>query len=160
MNTYALKNIGKKPVSKNDLIDVLLIDALSPLVWYNLGDIFAREKNYEDSMYGFLICALMNRTDTEAWFNSFITAWNSNNLHLIEPIIQVGYRFNKEKYITLIYDFLDDLPTMPDNTLISDLYDFIESITNKENKNNNGKPTVRIFDNEKFQNIEDLVKET
>jgi tetratricopeptide (TPR) repeat protein len=160
MNTYALKNIGKKPVSKNDLIDVLSIDALSPLTWYNLGDIFAREESYEDSMYGFLICALMNRTDTEAWFNSFITAWNSNNLHLIEPIIQVGYRFNKEKYIALIYDFLDALPTVTNDTLISGLYDFIETITNKENNNKNGKPTVRMFDDEKFQNIEDLVKET
>ena len=154
------KKNRENPVSKNDLIKVLSIDALSPLVWYNLGNIFAKEENYEDAMYGFLICALMNRTDTEAWFNSFITAWNSNNLHLVEPIIQVGYRFNKEKYIALIYDFLDGLPTMPNDTLISGLYDFIESITNKENKNNNGKPTVRIFDNEKFQNIEDLVKET
>lgn len=160
MNTYALKNIGKKPVSKNNLIDVLSIDALSPLAWYNLGDMFAQEENYEDSMFGFLICALINRIDTEAWFNSFITAWNSNNLYLIEPIIQIGYRFNQEKYITLIYDFLDSLPPMLDDTLLSWLYGFIEDITNKENKNNNAKPTVRIFDNEKFQNIGDLVEQT
>jgi len=157
MNTDALKNIGKNPVSKNDLIDVLQIDALSPLAWYNLGNMFAREESYEDSMYGFLICAFMNRTDTQAWYNSFITAWNSKNLYLIEPILQVGYRFNKEEYITLIYDFLDSLPPMPDDTL-SGLYNFIEEITNKENKNKNGKPTVRIFNNEKFQNIEEFVE--
>lgn len=159
MNTYALKNIGIKFISEKDLINVLQIDALSPLAWYNLGNIFAREESYEDSMFGFLICALMNRTDTEAWFNSFITAWNSKNLHLIEPILQVGYRFNQEEYITLIYDFLDGLPPMPDNTL-SVLYSFIEEITNKENKNNNEKPTIRIFDNEKFQNIKDLIEQT
>lgn len=159
MNSYALKNIGKSSVSKNDLTDVLFIDALSPLAWYNLGNILANEENYEDSMYGFLICALMNRTDTEAWFNSFITAWNSKNLHLIEPIIQVGYRFNQEKFITLIYDFLDALPAMPDDTLISGLYDFIEEITNREHKSN-GKPIVRIFDDEKFQNIEQLIGQT
>ena len=159
MNTYALKNIGKNLVSKNDLINALTIDALSPLAWYNLGNIFAKEENYEDAMYGFLICALMNRTDTEAWFNSFITAWNSNNLHLVEPIIQVGYRFNQEKFITSIYDFLDALPIIPNDTLISRLYDFIEEITYKEHKSN-GKPIVRIFDDEKFQNIEKLIEQT
>jgi len=152
MHTYAL-NIGENPVSKNDLIKILSIDALSPLVWYNLGNIFAKEENYEDAMYGFLICALMNRIDTEAWFNSFITAWNSNNLHLVEPIIQVGYRFNHEEFIALIYDFLDTLPKIPDDTLLSSLYNFIEEITNREYKNKE-KPIVRIFDDDKFQNIE------
>jgi len=160
MNTYALKNIGKKDITENDLIDVLQIDALSPLAWYNLGNIFSKKEEYEDAMYGFLICALMNRTDKEAWFNSFIAALNSKNLQLIEPIIQVGYRFNQEEYITLIYDFLDDFPSMPDNTLIPSLYDFIESITNKENGNTKGRPTIRMFNGDKFQNIKELVEET
>jgi len=159
-NSESLKNIGKFNDYEHDLHEVIKIDALFPSVWFDFGNIFAKNENYEDAMYSFLICSIVNKNDSEAWFNSFVSAWNSNKLNFIEPIIYLGYKFSKEEFIDLIYSFISNMSNFPDKKIIDNLYAFIEDTINKVNKKEENKPVTRLFDGKKFQDIREEARKT
>lgn len=140
---------GKKSVNIEELQDVLKIDALNPLIWFNLGINYSNDDKWEDAMAGFLICALMNRTDIEAWINAFKCAMNANLLHMIEHIFSVAYQFNETKFEQELYKFFEE--SKVPYKIIEQLSTFFERISYKEKH----QPIIRLFDGKKFRNIYD-----
>ncbi len=147
------KKLDKEIVIIEDLKDAIKIDALNSLAWFNLGSLYKESKDWENAMVSYLLCALINRSDIEAWINAFKCSWNLGNTKLSLLIIKVGYKINGEEFIQLIYGIFEEIAMNVPNELISKLLDGIEQIVIDTKKYNISLPTLRIYDGNEFKNI-------
>lgn len=82
-------------------------DALSGLVWFNLGCLFRNESNWNHAAMCYLICGLIQPNDIEAWVNAVLCTFNSklSSEHLALVITQ-AYKINKESFLSELYQCL------------------------------------------------------
>lgn len=153
------KKLGKEIVTIEDLKEVIKIDTLSSLAWFNLGWLYKESQDWENAMASYLFCALINRVDIEAWMNAFISAFNLGSTELSLLIIKVGYQINGEEFIQSIYSIFEDITTDVPKELISKLLDGLEHMVSKTKQQNTSVPTLRIYDGNEFKNIYDLDEE-
>lgn len=153
------KKLGKEIVTIEDLKEVIKIDALNSLAWFNLGWLYKENEDWENAMASYLFCALINRSDIEAWVNTFICAWNLGNTDLFLLIIKVGYRINGEEFIQSFYDVFEQMITNVPKELVSNLLDGLEHMVSETKQQNTSVPTLRIYDGNEFKNIYDLSEE-
>lgn len=153
------KKLGKEIVAIEDLKEVIKIDALSSLAWFNLGWLHKESQDWENAMASYLFCALINRGDIKAWTNAFICAWNLGNTELFLLIVKVGYRINGEEFIQSFYDIFEQMTTNLPKKLVSKLLNGVEHMVNETKLQNTSVPTLRIYDGNEFKNIYDLNEE-
>lgn len=91
----SLKN-ATLPMSKEGYMDLLRPlmqkNAIDPWFSFNAGITASRFKFFEIALFRFLVCALRQRGDAEAWVNTLICAFNANSLALM-PLIAVVAKF-------------------------------------------------------------------
>lgn len=137
------------PKTDEEISYILSIDALSPLLWYNLAINNFDNENYEMAMGGFLICAVINENDIDAWYNAFISALKSNSLDLIQPILETGYYKSREVFINRIYDFLEPLEKSG-KIDVQYMYDFLDEIIEKVRVDESVPLITRFFNGTNF----------
>lgn len=136
---------NEENISESTLIQAIELDALSPLAWYNLAQLYFKNQEYEKSFLGFLITSLINGYDPEAWYNTFVSlVYSKQNLELLESIIRTGYRKTGEEFIRSIH-------TIGNKISIQGFDDFLDNIIEEENQET--KPTIRIYNGTKFEEI-------
>lgn len=153
------KKLGKEIVTIVDLQEVIKMDALNSLAWFNLGWLYKESQDWENAIASYLFCALINRDDIEAWTNAFICAWNLGNTDLFLLIVKVGYRINGEEFIQSFYDIFEQMITNVPKELVSKLLDGVEHMVSETKQQNTSVPTLRIYDGNEFKNIYDLNEE-
>lgn len=155
--TDAIKNACTMDIPQAEILSVLQLDALSTLAWYNLGQSYVKEKKLEEASMSFLICALLNRSDTEAWINAFGCAWNSKKvpIEFLLHIIHVGYELSGEEFINSIYTNLETiseyLPEGEGNILIMEIDKIIQGIHEINSKPES--TLLRVFNGDNFKGI-------
>ncbi|MFT5659530.1 MAG: tetratricopeptide (TPR) repeat protein [Sulfurimonas sp.] len=157
LKTDAIKNACNMDIPEDDTLAVLQLDALSPVLWYNLGQRYAKEEKFDDAAMSFLICALLNRKDTEAWINAFGCVWNTKKIPIefLLHIIHVGYDLSGEEFINSVYTTLETisehLPEGEGNILIMKIDKIIEAKHKINSKQET--PLLRVFNGENFKGI-------
>jgi hypothetical protein len=63
-------------------------DALSALCWFNLGISSADNKEFRNAQIAFLLSALINERDSEAWCNAFKCAMNGDDKNILAAIVE------------------------------------------------------------------------
>lgn len=156
MNNKILISGDLKNVSTLDYEYIIKnFDALNPLCHYNLAMRLTSEKKYKEACIGFLIAALINRTDTEAWINCLTTAINAREYNLTPIIITCAYNICEEKFLDVLYPFFEENSQDLNSEAFKGVIDLIEEIIERENKKqvNEVLPSFKIFTGEKFQKI-------
>ncbi len=150
------KKLGKEIITIEDLKEVIKIDALISLAWFNLGWLYKESQDWKNAMASYLFCALINRADIEAWVNAFISAWNLGSTELSLLIIKVGYQINGEEFMQSICSIFEEMTTNVPRELISKFLDGIEQMVSETKQKNTSAPKLRIYDGNEFKNINDL----
>jgi hypothetical protein len=79
-------------------------DALCGLAWFNQGVLELHGEDRTKALIPFLIEALINNWDVEAWCNAMVLSFTSpEHLSLVQGIIETAYRFNGSKFIEQCY---------------------------------------------------------
>jgi len=139
-----LDSYDENNISEDILLDAIKLDALSPLAWYNLAQLYSKEKKYEEALLGFLITSLVNGYDPEAWYNSVVSLSNIGYIELLDSVIRTGYRKTGEEFIRLVYGIGDKIG-------FDSMDDFLDSIIEEENRQID--PIIRVYDGTKFDKI-------
>jgi hypothetical protein len=86
--------------------DALRVDALCALAWFNLGGAANRAGESEEALYSFLIAALLEPGDIEAWANVIGTSINATVERPVDGAattallaIAAGYGANGEDFV-------------------------------------------------------------
>lgn len=145
-------------LTQEELVEVLYVDALSPLAWFNLGMFFFRKDNFQHAMMGYLISALMNLKDSEAWMNALKASFNGNQDHLYVLIIQNAYAHCDEEFLGLIHELIDELTAKGANEQALLFSEIIEEIIDDVLKRKKKKsPVVRLFNGEQFEPYKEMI---
>ena len=88
----------------DSLIAALKLDLLFGDAWFNLGIVKSKSNKNEEAVLCFLLSALINRDDVEAWVNATLVSFNkAANAELLYMIISTAYFFNNEDYILALH---------------------------------------------------------
>jgi tetratricopeptide (TPR) repeat protein len=134
-------------LTQEEMVEVLYIDALSPLAWFNLGLLFYHKADFNNAMLGFIISGLMNQQDTEAWINALKALIQApKQYYLLITMIECAYERCGEEFIRLLHDFIDEMSqdgVMDEFQKIATAVDeIIDELHKKKDEKN---PTFRIF---------------
>lgn len=161
--TDAIKNACTADIPQKEILSVLQLDAISPLVWYNLGQSYVKEEKFDDAAMSFLICALINRKDNEAWINTFGCAWNTKKVPIkfLLHIIHVGYELSGEEFINSVYAHLETISEHIPKEHVDILFVTIDKITQGiyEKKAEHTHPLLRVFNGKNFKGINEFSSE-
>ncbi|SDQ61037.1 DUF4365 domain-containing protein [Flagellimonas zhangzhouensis] len=150
------ENINVDDDSFDIFLKVLDLDFLYHSAWYNMGELLIRKNLNENATICFLMSALINHGDIEAWINSTIGSMSSEEyIKLLPSIIRTAFFFNKEDYLVELYSHLE---SSGQKEMIFDLSKFIDTIlsVNSEKKE---RPTMRILNGQnRFTEIDDLIR--
>lgn len=128
---------GYKEIDNKKAINIfenaLKLNPLNGLVWFNLGGRFDKEKQFDKSLFAFLITGLIQEWDKEAQFNALMVAMTQKEYNLLQSI--------------LLY-----LVQKHGNLVINDLSDYI---MNKKVPLEHKKQTINLF-----QKMLDTLKNT
>ena len=81
-------------------------DALCGLAWFNQGVLALKGTDKNDALLPFLIAALVNNWDVEAWCNAMVLSiWPSGVTPLSFHILETAHRFNKSNFIEQVVKF-------------------------------------------------------
>jgi tetratricopeptide (TPR) repeat protein len=75
------------------------LDAVSPLGWFNLARDYLDHDLSESGMYAYLVTAVMQEGDVEAWANVAALAINLDEASLTAASIVTGAKLNGERYM-------------------------------------------------------------
>ena len=90
--------------------DVLKIDLLCGLAWFNLGVAYSKAGKSTEAVFSFAMCGLIHKGDVEAWVNATILAFNKEVPILLMPlIIRVAYYYNGDQYLSQLYKSIKEL---------------------------------------------------
>ncbi len=100
---------------ENEIIKKLEIalkyDILCGLAWYNLGHTYYVKKDYYQSSYCYLMCAVVQNYDIEAWVNAILTGFSAKKeieIELIALMIRNAYSFNGDNFLSSFYETLNE----------------------------------------------------
>ena len=83
-------------------------DALFSLAWFNLGISFNQKEHYDKAMMYFLLAALSNPCDSEAWLNTLILAYNKSDMNFFAHILQSGFERIGERFLLSVIERFGD----------------------------------------------------
>ncbi len=139
MKTQTIKNLGTLTVTREELFDVLNLDAISPLTWFNLAVDYSKSKEYDLATTGYLISALVNESDTEAWKRAFRTSILDNCPERALSILHSGFQKCGEELLDGIYNFIKTQVEFSDTNSRDEFYNHVDSIVEEVNKVKNQK---------------------
>ena len=111
----AMKAADTTPVLPQErqkkIAEALVLDALCGLAWFNNGVYMLSNNQYGDAMISFLIAAIVQPNDTEAWKNAIICNFNCPELmQLLPSVISVAYYQNGEEVFSKFALDIDKQP--------------------------------------------------
>jgi tetratricopeptide (TPR) repeat protein len=158
MDNDIFKKNDLSTLTQEKLVEVLYVDALSPLAWFNLGMIFFRRGDFKHAMMGYLISALMNPKDSEAWMNALKASFNGKQDHLYILIVQNAYARCEEEFLGLIHELIDEFTAKGANEQALLFSEVIEEIIDDVLKRKKKKsPVVRLFNGEYFKPYAEMI---
>ena len=90
-------HLASHPVEyRQRLQDALECDALCSYAWFNLGILESQIGNQESTFFPFLIAALVQKDNLEAWCHAIAMAIFKEYHSLVSDIIMVAYQVNEE----------------------------------------------------------------
>lgn len=93
------------------IAEALALDALCGLAWFNNGVRMVSNNQYRNAMISFLIAAIVQPNDMEAWSNAIICNFNCPEfIHLLPSVISVAYEKNGEKVFSKFAIDIDKQP--------------------------------------------------
>ena len=146
-------NTGEWPKGgENELVpSVLELDALNPLFWFNYGVGKSSATGFDtdnwiEAFHGFLIAALINRNDVEAWTNVLACCFNHKQLHPVLPqIVECGYFMCGEQFVQRVYQEIG--AQIPQGKLGREtLVELVEMVVSDQRAKKERSIRVRMFD--------------
>jgi len=87
--------------------EAIKLDSLCGLARFNLGIENARTGNYEQALFNFTLCGLVQTWDIEAWINAVLCCINVKESASFFPLlIRTGFFYNGDSFITSLYQKL------------------------------------------------------
>ncbi len=127
----------------------ITLDALCCIAWFNNGIFESKEKNFETATFSFLLCALIENGDIEAWVNATISAFNIDNI-LFFRILTLAHAFHQDKFHIALNKELTsqcgngEMPKFIFHVFINSINDFLSKNELNYTKNSE-KPIIRFF---------------
>ncbi len=116
------------------LLEALSADALCGLAWFNLGVLEVESGNREEAAENFLIAALMQPRDIEAWCNSILLALEPNGgIERIAMILSMAYEKRGEELIERLYSMAQSQPAgFPTQSFMDGIRTMLDVIAEEE----------------------------
>jgi tetratricopeptide (TPR) repeat protein len=132
------------------------LDAFSGLAWFNLGVIKGKEKNHKEAFASFLIAALSQPNDIEAWSNAIICIMgNKEVIEYLPHILSVAYRVGGETFFGCLSGMINKQVAMTEDqkvNLINSINDSLHEIAKEEKQSR----VIRFISKDgKYKIIED-----
>ena len=121
-------------------------DALSPLCWFNLGIINAEQGQYRNAQIGFILAALINGHDPEAWCNAFKCAMNNGVDGILFSILVCAHDKIGDSFFEYLSKDMSKQKGSSDPELDFLLLDMIKIL--KETKRDENHLDIRIHSND------------
>lgn len=112
------------------LEEALRLDALCALAWFNLGVLWSRAGEQDNAFFAFLLAAVTQRNDPEAWCNAIVLGIFSKTQHFLVPlIIEEAYFFTGEDIMEQLVRIARDQPkNFPMADFLSMMNDILAAI--------------------------------
>lgn len=126
-------------------------NAIDGLFNFNAGVLASNNNHHSIAMYRFLVCALNQRWDSEAWTNAIMCAINANEHAIAICACRAAYFYIKEDFLPQILGLNENSPAIPDSmkgawtALMQDLVNSLE----QENERQMKGFTLRVHAKEK-----------
>jgi len=120
------------------IFEALNLDGLCGLAWFNYGVHNCSNNQYKAGMVSFLIAALVQPNDIEAWSNTVMCIFHCPEyINLPASIVSVAYKKNGERFFASFVKQIEEQPKFPQRikTKIINLYgEYVSSLeeTKKE----------------------------
>ena len=103
------KNFGNPALAENDFEEGLKdLDLLSNLIWFNYGVWFNIREDTINSGFSFLMAAISQSGDKEAWRNAAISYMNFPEFSILfVSILITGYFFHREEFLQEVYALIE-----------------------------------------------------
>jgi tetratricopeptide (TPR) repeat protein len=153
----ATKIAEKEKSDYRSLYKAIEKDALSSLAWFNIGVGANLAGKREEAFFAFLMAALINRCDLEAYFNC-IKLWFGlkYELHLFIHIVRFAYWVNGVSFFEgLKLNLAMSMPTRPSqdiDSFVTMAMDFVIEIV-KEVKRGKGSVEMRVHFGDSYTTI-------
>jgi tetratricopeptide (TPR) repeat protein len=138
-------HLASHPVEyRQRLQDALECDALCSYAWFNLGILESQIGNQESTFFPFLMAALVQKDNLEAWCHAIAMAIFKEYHSLVSDIIMVAYQVNGE---SLMEELLRLVQNQPEGFPITKFLDGMNEILSKVPREE--MPfDVRLYENE------------
>ena len=83
-------------------------DALFSLAWFNLGVSFNQKEHFDKAMMCFLMAALSSPSDSEAWLNTLILAYNNSDMNFFAHVLSAGFGRVGERFLLSVIERFGD----------------------------------------------------
>ena len=95
--------------TKADALEQLLrLDALGPLAWFNLGICYASLGEEEAAAIAFLAAGLITEWDAEAWSRAFTLFFSTGQFELLPPLLTTGERMTGGRMVPAIVEYVNE----------------------------------------------------
>lgn len=110
--------------------EIVAHDAVSPLGWFNLARSLLDRGKVEQAKHAYLVTAIMQEGDVEAWVNVAILSIQTNDNSLFPAAAITGHRLNPDRYQA---EFARQLRTQIDDSaererILGEISELIESV--------------------------------
>jgi tetratricopeptide (TPR) repeat protein len=121
-------------------------DALSALCWFNLGVSNSENHEYRNAQIAFLISALNNDQDSEAWCNAFKCAMNEGDNNILASIVKCAHEKIGDSFFEYLSNDLSANKKEGDPGLDFLLLDMIKVL--KEQSKNKNRIDIRLHNSD------------
>lgn len=122
-------------------------DYICALAWFNLGYAYSLKKDSLTSFVCYLIAALINRNDLNAWLNaSWHAIWHQDSLNIFHYIIRSGYYYCGDSFLSKILEHFEHLKSGHKEETALQIQTFIDSILSFSKYANKNVMEFRIID--------------
>jgi tetratricopeptide (TPR) repeat protein len=130
-----IKELPPEEVEKR-ISQTLSLDALCGLAWFNNGVHMVSKKEYSDAVISFLIAAVVQPNDIEAWSNTVICNFNCPEfVYLLPSVLSVAYEKNGEEFVSKFSLDIEKQPHLPDwvkTEIVNRVGEYTRSLPKKE----------------------------
>lgn len=143
-------------VQKKKLDDVLNLDLLCGLAWFNQGLLAMTDSDFEEALISFAMAGLVQSNDLEAWTNATLCTFNltpeSMPADVFGLIVRTAYAFNGEKYLEELYHSFETINK--DAGEFSKISALIDKILPQRLNKKDSPVTVRVMNKQgMFENV-------
>ncbi|HLO83502.1 MAG TPA: DUF4365 domain-containing protein [Nostocaceae cyanobacterium] len=119
---------------RNRLQESLIQDALCSNAWFNFGVLESENGSPDDALIPFLIAALTNLADVEAWCNAIGIGFNKEDYELASYMIITAYKINDNNFIEQVIKFAQSQGTgFPLTDFVNIVHKVINEIPQQDN---------------------------